>query len=197
MLVGLTAAGLVVGAGGAYAAPPAAPTVSVQPLHFAVRVGPGGAQACDIVGDLYRPSTADKAHPVPVILTTNGFGGSKDDQAYIGRAAGAQGYAVLSYSGLGFGGSGCTIELDSPTWDGATASQLISFLGGQSSIAYADAAHTAPVAPPDFIRLDNAATHDPRVGMVGGSYGGEVQFAAASVDRRLDTIVPLITWNDL
>jgi predicted acyl esterase len=33
--------------------------------------------------------------------------------------------------------------------------------------------------------------------MVGGSYGGEVQFAAASVDPRVDTIVPLITWHDL
>jgi ABC-2 type transport system ATP-binding protein len=197
VLVGVVATALAVGAGGAFAAPAPAPSVSVQTLHFAVHVGPGGGTTCDIVGDLYRPATADHAHPVPVILTTNGFGGSKDDQAYIGRAAGAQGYAVLSYSGLGFGGSGCTIELDSPTWDGAAASQLISFLGGQSGIAYADAAHTAPAAAPDFIRLDDAATHDPRVGMVGGSYGGEVQFAAASVDRRLDTIVPLITWNDL
>ena len=33
--------------------------------------------------------------------------------------------------------------------------------------------------------------------MVGGSYGGAVQLATASVDRRLDTIIPFITWNDL
>jgi ABC-2 type transport system ATP-binding protein len=33
--------------------------------------------------------------------------------------------------------------------------------------------------------------------MIGGSYGGGIQFAAASVDPRIDTIVPLITWNDL
>lgn len=33
--------------------------------------------------------------------------------------------------------------------------------------------------------------------MMGGSYGGQVQFAAAKVDSRLDTIVPQITWNDL
>ncbi len=39
--------------------------------------------------------------------------------------------------------------------------------------------------------------YDPRVGMLGGSYGGGIQFAAASVDPRIDTIVPLITWNDL
>ncbi len=33
--------------------------------------------------------------------------------------------------------------------------------------------------------------------MIGGSYGGQIQFAAASVDPRIDTIVPLITWDDL
>ena len=33
--------------------------------------------------------------------------------------------------------------------------------------------------------------------MIGGSYGGEIQFAAADVDPRVDTIIPLITWNDL
>jgi len=33
--------------------------------------------------------------------------------------------------------------------------------------------------------------------MVGGSYGGAVQLAAASVDPRIDAIVPAETWNDL
>ncbi len=42
-----------------------------------------------------------------------------------------------------------------------------------------------------------ARQHDPRVGMVGGSYGGQVQFAVAGIDPRVDTIVPIITWNDL
>jgi predicted acyl esterase len=33
--------------------------------------------------------------------------------------------------------------------------------------------------------------------MIGGSYGGQIQFAAAATDSRIDTLVPLITWNDL
>ena len=38
--------------------------------------------------------------------------------------------------------------------------------------------------------------------MTGGSYGGQIQFAAAAYEKqagtnRLDAIVPLITWNDL
>ena len=91
-----------------------APAYSVQTLHFLVHVGPTGAQDCDVIGDLYTPATASASHLVPAILTTNGFGGSKDDQAGIGAAFATRGYEVLSYSGLGFGGSGCQITLDDP-----------------------------------------------------------------------------------
>jgi ABC-2 type transport system ATP-binding protein len=44
---------------------------------------------------------------------------------------------------------------------------------------------------------ETAMANDPRVGMVGGSYGGQVQFAVAGIDPRVDAIVPIITWNDL
>ncbi len=140
---------------------------------------------------------------MPAILTTNGFGGSKDDQAGIGKAFAARGYAVLSYSGLGFGGSACKITLDDPDWDGKAASQLISYLGGAPGIAFTDAAHTTAAPALNVVVHDAkdhagvAQTYDPRVGMIGGSYGGSIQFATASIDPRLDTIIPLITWNDL
>ena len=84
-----------------------------------VTVGPAGQRkVCTVVFDLYRPSTATRPHRKPAILTTNGFGGSKDDQADLGRAFARRGYVVLSYSGLGFGGSDCKITLDDPDWDG-------------------------------------------------------------------------------
>ena len=38
---------------------------------------------------------------------------------------------------------------------------------------------------------------DPRVGMIGGSYGGQIQYAVAKQDPRIDAIIPIITWNDL
>ncbi len=194
------AAGLTAGATGTAHA---ADTFTVQTLHFAVHVGPDGSQACDIVGDLYLPADASPTHRVPAILTTNGFGGSKADQTGTGTAFAQRDYAVLSYSGLGFGGSGCKITLDDPDWDGVAGSQLISYLGGATGIAFTDAAHTAPAPALDVVVQDTVAhngqslPNDPRVGMVGGSYGGQVQFAVASVDPRLDTIVPIITWNDL
>ena len=179
------------------------PAYTVQTLHFLVHTDPTGSTACDIVGDLYTPATASPTAKVPAILTTNGFGGSKDDQAGIGSAFASRGYEVLSYSGLGFGGSGCKITLDDPDYDGKAASQLISYLGGAPGIAFTDAAHTTAAPTLNVVvhdtldHLGHLNTYDPRVGMIGGSYGGEIQFAAASVDPRLDTIVPLITWNDL
>jgi ABC-2 type transport system ATP-binding protein len=195
----LAAAPLVAAPTGAQAAV----TVKVTPLHFKVNVGPTGSEVCDIVGDLYTPSTATSAHRVPALLTTNGFGGSKDDQAGLGQRFASRGYAVLSYSGLGFGGSGCKITLDDPDWDGKAASQLVSYLGGKSGIAFTDGKHTIPAPVLNVVQRDakdhtgHAAANDPRVGMVGGSYGGQVQFAAAAVDKRVDTIVPVITWSDL
>lgn len=196
----LTAAAVV---GPATAAEPA--PFTKQTLHFDVAVGPGpgGTKRCDIVGDLYLPVGAGPKSRVPAILTTNGFGGSKDDQAWIAEVAVPRGYAVLSYSGLGFGGSGCEITLDDREWDGVAAAQLVSFLGGASGIAYTDAEHTEPVPPLNNIVRDKSdhsgvrRAFDPRVGMIGGSYGGQIQFAAASVDPRIDALIPLVTWNDL
>ena len=196
-------------AGGAYAADvpalPALPAAGIGPvagagytfktLHFTVRVGPNNATRCDVVGDLYRPNSATKAHPVPSVLTTNGFGGSKDDQAALSEALAQQGYGVLSYSGLGFGGSSCNIELDDPDWDGKAGSQLVTFLGGGS--AATDGTKVNWVAHDAKAHDGKAHAFDPRVGMIGGSYGGQVQYAIAAQDPRLDTIIPIITWNDL
>jgi ABC-2 type transport system ATP-binding protein len=174
-------------------------------LTFTVPAGKddlGQPQTCTIDADLYKPHSAGPGARVPAILTTNGFGGSKADQAGLGAAFAKRGYAVLSYTGLGFPDSGCKISLDDPGVDGVAASSLVSFLGGAGSAAYTSSnvggqpggAGTVAV---DFTVLDNTTTHDPRLGMIGGSYGGQIQFATAATDPRVDTLVPLITWNDL
>ncbi|MBJ7608219.1 MAG: ABC transporter ATP-binding protein [Candidatus Dormibacteraeota bacterium] len=143
-----------------------------------VTVGPSSSQEhCNVSYDLYEPVPAP-ANSSPVILTTNGFGGSKADQAGLAFYFAPQGYVVLSYSGLGFGQStGCKISLDDPDYDGKAASQIIDFLA------------TLPE-----VKKDSAG---PLVGMIGGSYGGAIQYATASRDARVRTIIPIITWNDL
>jgi predicted acyl esterase len=160
------------------ASAPAQDEVEKTLLELTVKVGPQRDQECRVVADLYRPAGATAATPAPAIMATNGFGGSKNDFSTLGPSYAREGYVFLAYSGLGFGGSGCRITLDDREHDGAAGSQLLDYLG------------TRP-----FVRKD--APGDPRVGMVGGSYGGQVQFAVAAVDDRLDTIIPQITWNDL
>ena len=177
--------------------------VAFTALTFDVVVGEGIAvdptnpllpseQTCTVDADLYLPPEALGENPVPVpaILTTNGFGGDKTDQAGAGEAFTAEGYAVLSYTGLGFPDSGCVIYLDDPAFDGEAASHLVDFLAGEVT-GTRDGSEYSLV---DVIATDESG---PRVGMVGGSYGGQVQFAAASIDDRIDALVPLITWNDL
>lgn len=175
-----------------------------QSLHFTVTVGPVGSQRqCGIVGDLYTPAGASAQQPAPAILTTNGFGGSAASQTPFAQRYAAMGYVVLSYSGLGFGGSDCKITLDDPDYDGLAASQLVSFLGGAPGFAFTDAEHTDLLPALDYVLRDPvdhlgvAQKHDPRVGMWGGSYGGQVQFAVASIDARVDALIPQITWHDL
>lgn len=177
---------------------PAAATAepfTVQTLHFDTVVGPDDNKHCDVIGDLYTPKSASRKNRASAILTTNGFGGSKNGQRALAESAAKRGYVALSYSGLGFGGSGCKIQLDDRDWDGKAASQLITFLGGGS-----EAKDGTRI---DYVARDRRGSdgkrhpHDPSVAMIGGSYGGQVQYAAAGIDPRLDTIVPIITWNDL
>ncbi|MCW2959547.1 MAG: transporter ATP-binding protein, partial [Solirubrobacterales bacterium] len=194
-LAGLIAASAAVAVAGLPAASASAESFSVKTLHFATTTGPDDTIKCDVIGDLYTPASATKATPVPAILTTNGFGGSKDDQKKTAEYYASQGYVVLSYSGLGFGGSGCKITLDDRDYDGKAGKELVTFLGGGK--AAVDGTKI------DYVKRDakgsdgKAHAFDPRVGMVGGSYGGQIQFAIAGIDPRVDTIVPFITWNDL
>ncbi|MGH3506978.1 MAG: alpha/beta hydrolase family protein, partial [Nocardioidaceae bacterium] len=167
---------------------------TVRSITVPVRVGPNGGQRCTIAADLYRPHVATVSDKAPAILTTHGFGGSKDDgnQTGIARGFAQEGYVVLTYSGLGFGGSTCRIHLDAPAYDGKAGSQLVSVLAGDKR------AFDAESGKPFRVRyVAKEGPGDPRVGMIGGSYGGQVQFAVAMQDKRVDALMPIITWHDL
>ena len=168
------------------------------PVTVDVKVGPNRDVPCTVKADLYRPAGVDRTHRAAAILTTNGFGGAKDDE---GQSAGASafakaGYVVVSYSGLGFGGSDCKITLDDPAYDGVAGKQMVDVLAGTRPYTLDDG--TGRQQRVDFV--DSTATShgpDPKVGMIGGSYGGQIQFAVAQQDPRVDAIIPMITWNDL
>ena len=88
------------------------------------------------------------------------------------------GYNVLTWDPRGFGNSTGTVEVDSPDFEGKDTSILVDWLAAQKGV-----------------ELD--AKGDPRIGMVGASYGGGIQFVAAAIDCRIDAITPTIAWNSL
>ena len=100
-----------------------------------MKVGPERDQTCRVTADLYKPDGVNRRHRAPAILTTNGFGGSKRGAGEVGTALGfvQEGYVVLAYSGLGFGGSGCKIYLDDPDYDGRAGAQMVGVLAGTRS----------------------------------------------------------------
>ncbi len=114
----------------------------------------------------------------PAVVLAHGFGGSKDDEAADARDLARHGYVVLTYSARGFGRSGGQISLDSARYEVQDARRLIDLLAR---------------------RRDVVQDHpgDPRVGFAGASYGGALSLLVAGYDRRVDAIVPAITWNDL
>jgi putative CocE/NonD family hydrolase len=186
---------------------PSAAAADITPRNLTITVTNLGPEhrTCQIDADLYIPAGVTATSRAPALLVTNGFGGTKDDQADLAQGFGAHGYVTLSYTGIGFvDGDTCPITLDDREHDGAAASQLLRFLGGDSSIRAVDDNSGQRVTVNQVIRQDatTGTVYDPAVGMTGGSYGGQIQFATAAYERgrgtnRVDAIIPLITWNDL
>jgi ABC-2 type transport system ATP-binding protein len=88
------------------------------------------------------------------------------------------GYNVITWDPRGVWSSGGQLQIDSPDFEGRDVSTIISWLAQQ------------PEA-----RLDSPG--DPRIGMVGSSYGGGIQLVTAAIDPRVDAIVPTIAWHSL
>ena len=98
---------------------------------------------------------------------------------------------VLAYTGLGFPDSGCKITLDDPDYDGKAGKQMVDVLAGTRSYTRG----RQPASGSHVVAQESPG--DPRVGMIGGSYGGQIQYAVAKQDKRVDALIPIITWNDL
>jgi ABC-2 type transport system ATP-binding protein len=131
-----------------------------------------------IVYTLFTPDGASSMSPVPAVLMTHGWGGSRQTTAdgFVGKLL-ANGYAVLTWDQRGFGESGGQAEVDSEQWEARDVSALIDVLGGDPAIA--------------------KVKGDPKVGMAGGSYAGGIQWVSAAIDPRIDAIAPEISWHNL
>ena len=145
---------------------------------------PGTSAPVQICYSLFKPAKASRRHPVPMIWHSHGWGGSRttDPAAFATFLDG--GYGVLSFDQRGFGESGGHAYVENPAVEGKDVARLIRVMSRLP-----------------WVRQDGPG--DPRLGAIGGSYGGGYQFLAAftSLQRRgtpvLDAMAPEITWNDL
>ncbi len=173
----LLVATLVASAGVALAVTvtPDPPPVTTENVTIDVPEGPGSTDQVRLDATVYRPPAAT---PAPAVLVAHGFGGSKDSVTTEATTLARRGFVVLAWTARGFGASTGQIGLNSPDYEVADARALVDWLATRP-----DVVHDAP--------------GDPRVGVTGASYGGALALLLAGTDRRVDALVPQVTWNDL
>lgn len=129
---------------------------------------------------------ATETSPHPTVLMGPGWslsGATGIDEARIlgstsTRSLWDAGFNILTWDPRGFGASEGTAMIDSPDFEGRDVQQMIDWLATLPQVV-----------------LD--ADRDPRVGMVGGSYGGGIALVAAAIDCRIDAVVATAAWNSL
>ena len=132
------------------------------------------------------PVSSSGSHRYPTVLMGPGWGETADTSLSAAQLFGglsidtlhSAGFNVMTWDPRGFGASGGLVELDSYSYEARDVEQLIDWLA------------TMP-----GVQLDGP--NQPAVGMVGGSYGGGIQFTSAALDCRIDAIVPEIAWHSL
>lgn len=133
-----------------------------------------------IAATVFLPEGASHTSPVPFVMMTHGWAGSRVTTP-TGRVADLldAGYGVLTWDSRGFGKSGGEVMLNSPDYEVKDVQLLLTYI-----------ARNIPASL-------KTGPYDPVVGMSGGSYAGGIQLLAAAHDSRIDVIAPEITWNDL
>ena len=132
-----------------------------------------------IVATLMLPEGASAANPVPVILKTHGWGGTREvAPAGVTERLLNKGYAIFTWDARGFGQSGGEANIDSPEFEVKDTIKLIDYLA------------TRP-------EIQKDAPGDIRAGWIGVSYAGGIQLNTSAFDHRVDALVPEIPWADL
>lgn len=181
----LTAASLsAVPASIAQTSGPGAATVKVTNGCIKSVPEPGESAKVKICYSIFQPGTASARHRVPMIMHSHGWGGSRTTDPADFKKFLKAGYGVISFDQRGWGQSGGHANVENPDVEGHDVRRLVKLISKLS-----------------WVKQDGPG--DPRMGSIGGSYGGGYQFLAAFEELRLkgnpilDALAPQITWHDL
>jgi ABC-2 type transport system ATP-binding protein len=126
---------------------------------------------------LYLPAKT----PAPAVILSPGFGQTEAATATDARYLARRGFVALTWTMRGFqpfNTQGGRIALDAPDTEVKDLQALITLLARRKEVT-------------------KDAPGDPRVGLMGQSYGGGISLMGAAYDKRVDAIVPVIAWNSL
>ncbi|HEX6249441.1 MAG TPA: CocE/NonD family hydrolase [Nocardioidaceae bacterium] len=165
---------------------PAAAAADPRVTHGCLRSipDPGTDEPVQICYTLFKPGGASRTAKVPMIMHSHGWGGSRTKDPAAFRTWLDAGFGVLSFDQRGFGESGGKARVENPAVEGRDVARLV-----------------ARIARLRWVRKDGKG--DPRLGAVGGSYGGGYQYVGAFrlLQTRgkpvFDALAPEITWYDL
>ena len=165
---------------------------------------------------LHKPATASPDNPVPVVLHSHGWGGSRSKDAASFQKWMDAGIGVLSFDQRGFGESGGKAHVENPAFEGQDVIKMIDVVAAQDWVLHNNVSTTETVpgtpghgkknkggTPDTTVTTETPDPNDPVVGAIGGSYGGGYQFVGAFTElmksgrTRFDALAPEITWWDL
>lgn len=133
---------------------------------------------------VHPDASESKPHPTVLMGPSWGLPGESDPDnvGVLGslkiNALRDAGFNVLTWDPRGFGRSTGLARIDDPAFEGKDVLRIIDWVSAQPEV-----------------QLDSSG--DPRLGMVGGSYGGAIQMMVAGLDCRVDAIAPTVAWHSL
>lgn len=169
-------------------------TVAGQGDHTRKNVTIESHDGTDIAMTVYKPGDASADDPVPMILHSHGWSGSRTNSEGAFAVEMDRDFGVLSFDQRGHGESGGQAHIQNPELEGRDVVELLDYVEGLEWVARSrGSAGTTP----------EGRASDPMVFAIGGSYGGAYQLVGAftEIERRgytrFDALAPQITWFDL
>ena len=86
---------------------------------------PGTSEAVEICYTLFKPAGASRAHKVPMVLHSHGWGGSRTTDADSFAKWLDAGFGILSFDQRGFGESGGKAHVENPAYEGKDVQRLV------------------------------------------------------------------------